>query len=399
MTALLRTLFLCCVCLLPLTTWAEPVATPVPHLAQPLLTPTPPSINAKGYILMDVNSGKVLTALNPEQRMEPASLTKMMTSYVISQAIREGRIHLDDQVHISEKAWRTGGSKMFVKIGDSISVRDLLQGIIVQSGNDACIAMAEFVAGSEESFVSLMNQAAQQLGMKNTHFMDSTGLPDPNHYSTPLDMALLGRALIRDFPEDYKWYSQKWFVYNGIRQPNRNRLLWRDASVDGIKTGHTDAAGFCLVAAAQRNGMRLVSVVMGAPTDAARADDSEALLTYGFRFFETHKLYASASVLKQVTVWQGIHKQLPLGTDQEITLTLPTGQYTNLKLNLDIQKEIKAPIKKGQTLGQLQISLNGATLATYPVVALADDPKAGLFSRMWDAVYLFFKHLFGKREA
>ena len=391
----LRALILVLCLIVPTVLLAEPIPIANPP---PLLTATPPSINAKGYILLDAGSGKVLAAMNPEQRMEPASLTKMMTSYVISQALRQGRIHLNDPVSISAKAWHTGGSKMFVKIGDNVPVQDLLQGIIVQSGNDACIAMAEFIAGSEEGFVSLMNQAAQQLGMKNSHFMDSTGLPDPNHYSTPHDMALLGRALIQDFPEDYKWYSQKWFVYNGIRQPNRNRLLWRDASVDGIKTGHTEEAGFCLVASAQRNGMRLITVVMGAPTDAARADDSEALLTYGFRFFETHHLYAAGSILKQATVWKGIHKQLPLGTAQDIAVTLPTGQYQNLKMSIDIAKEVIAPVKKGQSLGQLKINLNGETIATYPVVALADNPQAGIFSRCWDAICLMFRHLFHKGE-
>jgi D-alanyl-D-alanine carboxypeptidase (penicillin-binding protein 5/6) len=361
-----------------------------PTAAQPQLTPVVPNVNANGFVLMDGASGKILASKNLDQRVEPASLTKMMTSYIVSMALREGRIHLDDLVPISEAAWRTGGSKMFVKVNDHVAVRDLMQGIIVDSGNDACVAMAEFVAGSQDSFVGLMNQEAQRLGMTGTHFMDVNGLPDPNHYTTPHDMAVLARALIYDFPEDYKWYSQKWFAYNGIKQPNRNRLLWRDPSVDGVKTGHTDGAGFCLVASGQRNGTRLISVVMGAPTDAARADDSEQLLTFGFRFFETHKLYSANSELIKARIWSGETEQLPVGVLQDTYVTIPPGQYNNLKTNLTLNNQIKAPVQKGQTLGNLNVTLNGKPVSTIPLVALQDDPKGGIWRRMVDHIRLWF---------
>lgn len=385
--------------LLSTTTLANPPATAQPSIfanmptaatAQPQLTPAVPNINANGFILMDGLSGKILAAKNPDQRVEPASLTKMMTSYIISMAIREGRIHMDDLVPISADAWKTGGSKMFVKVNDRVPVRDLMQGIIVDSGNDACVAMAEYVAGSQDAFVSLMNQEAQRLGMTGTHFMDVNGLPDPNHYTTPRDMATLARALIYDFPEDYKWYSQKWFAYNGIKQPNRNRLLWRDPNVDGVKTGHTDGAGFCLVASGQHNGTRLISVVMGAPTDAARADDSEALLTFGFHFFETHKLYNANSALAQARVWSGAIQQLPVGVLQDTYVTVPPGQFNNLKTSITLTTPIKAPVQKGQPLGNLTITLDGKPVSNIALVALQDDPRGGVWRRMVDHIHSWF---------
>lgn len=364
-----------------------PIATPT---AQTQLTPTAPALNANGFILMDAASGQIIAAKNPDQKMAPASLTKMMTSYIISTALRQGRIHLDDLVPISKEAWQTGGSKMFVKVGTQVSVRELMQGMIVDSGNDACVAMSEFVAGSQDSFVSLMNQQAAALGMTGTHFADVNGLPNPDHYTTPRDMATLARHLIYDFPEDYKWYSQKWFTYNGIKQPNRNRLLWRDASVDGIKTGHTEEAGFCLVASANRNGTRLISVVMGAPTDAARADDNEALLTYGFRFFETHKLYAANATLNNIRVYQGANQQVPVGLNNDLFVVIPAGQYQSLKANLVLNTPVKAPIKKGQQLGNVEVILSGKTINTVPLVALQDDPEGSLWQRMIDRVGLMF---------
>jgi D-alanyl-D-alanine carboxypeptidase (penicillin-binding protein 5/6) len=382
---------------------ANPVTVPTPRanvaltsapvlasIPQPQLTPTAPALTANGYILMDAASGQMIAAKNPDQRMAPASLTKMMTSYIISTALRQGRIHLDDPVPISKEAWQTGGSKMFVKVGAQVPVRDLMQGIIVDSGNDACVAMAEFVAGSQDSFVNLMNQQAAALGMAGTHFADVNGLPNPDHYTTPRDMATLARHLIYDFPEDYKWYSQKWFNYNGIKQPNRNRLLWRDASVDGIKTGHTDEAGFCLVASANRNGTRLISVVMGAPTDAARADDNESLLTYGFRFFETHKLYAADTALNNIRVYQGANSQMPVGLTNDLFVVIPVGQYQNLKANLVLNAPVKAPIKKGQQLGKVEVTLSDKTINTVPLVALQDDPLGSLWQRMSDRVGLLF---------
>lgn len=369
------------------------IATANAHAAmpvQPLATPTPPSINAKGYFLVDGYSGAVLASSNPDERMAPASLTKMMTSYIISGALREGRIHLTDLVPISQEAWKTGGSKMFIKVGDNVSVSDLMQGIIVDSGNDACVAMAEFLAGSQESFVNLMNQQATRLGMKNTHFVDVNGLPDPGHYSTPRDMAILARALVFDFPEDYKWYSQKWFTYNNIKQPNRNRLLWRDPTVDGIKTGHTDDAGYCLVASAYRNNTRLISVVMGAPTDASRADDNQKLLTYGFRFFQTRQLYSANKPLTSVRVWQGANKELPVGLAQDFYVTVPAGQQTRTKATLNINPSIKAPIKKGQQVGMMEVTLNGSSPVTLKLVALQDDPLGNIWRRLADKIAMYF---------
>lgn len=400
--AMLKWVLICAGLLIAITSSyaAEPTSIfstiPTGQPAMPMATPAAPSLSAKGYVLMDAASGKILASQNAEQRMPPASLTKMMTSYIISEAIRVGRVKLDDQVPISEKAWRTGGSKMFVKVNDHVPVRDLMQGIIVDSGNDACVAMAEHVAGSEDAFASLMNQQAALLGMANTHFTDSTGLPDPQHYTTPKDIALLARALVLNFPEDYKWYSQKWFTYNGIKQPNRNRLLWRDPTVDGIKTGHTDEAGFCLVSSAERNGTRLIAVIMGAPTDSARAEDSQRLLNYGFRFFESHKLYAANSVLNKARVWQGKDREIPVGVMQDVYITVMPGQYPNIKTELTLNETIKAPVTKGQTLGSINVMLNGEKISSTPLVALQDDPKAGFISRMADSVSLSIKNLFHK---
>lgn len=357
---------------------------------RPMVTPTAPAINARGYILMDAYSGKILSAKNHELRVAPASLTKMMTSYIISGALRAGRIHLDDAVFISRDAWKTGGSKMFVKVNDRVPVRDLMQGIIVDSGNDACVAMAEFVAGSQESFVNLMNQQAALLGMTSTHFADVNGLPDPQHYTSARDMAILARALIFDYPEDYKWYSQKWFTFNNIKQPNRNRLLWRDPSVDGIKTGHTDDAGYCLVASAVRNNMRLISVVMGAPTDHDRAEDSQKLLNYGFRFFETHKLYAGNASLTQARVWMGEKAEVPAGLARDLYVTVPIGQYGNLKASMNMTLPIKAPIKQGQELGNVEAKLDGKVVASAPLVALEASPTGGILRRMSDRISLLF---------
>lgn len=397
MKKFLRVIILNILVLVPALSWSAQTGTPtVDSVPLPTLTPTSPRIDAKGYVLIDANSGKVLASQNSDQRMPPASLTKMMTSYIISKALREGRIHLDDAVRISEKAWRTGGSKMFVKVGTTVPVRDLMQGIIVDSGNDACVAMAEHVAGTEESFVSLMNQQAALLGMKNTHYMDSTGMPNPQHYTTPQDIAILARALAQDFPEDYKWYSQKWFTYNGIKQPNRNRLLWRDPTVDGIKTGHTDEAGFCLVASGLRNGTRLISVVMGAPTDATRAEGSQSLLNYGFRFFETRKLYAAGTVLSQSRIWMGKQKNIPVGVSSDFYVTIPTGQYAHLKASMDAPPQLKAPVSSGQALGEINVTLNGEKIASAPLVALQSDPVGGLWVRMNDGIALAIHHFFGR---
>lgn len=371
-----------------------PVAAP-----KPLITPTAPIIRAKGYILLDAYSGKIIASDNADLRLSPASLTKMMTSYIVSAAIRSGRIHLDDKVHVSEKAWRTGGSKMFIKVNDEVPVRDLMQGIIVDSGNDASVAMAEFLAGSEESFANLMNQQAVALGMTGTHFMDANGLPHPQHYTTARDMAILARALIFNFPEDYKWYSQKKFTYNNITQPNRNRLLWRDQTVDGLKTGHTDEAGYCLVASAQRGSMRLISVVMGAPSDAIRADDTQKLLGYGFRFYETKKFYAANTAIQKARIWLGDEKFISIGARHDVYVTTSAGLANNLKAAISINNPIKAPVNKGDVLGTMQVSLNNEVVASYPLIALQADPTAGFFSRMTDYVRLGLHKVLGGENA
>lgn len=372
-------------------TVAPAVATPG---QQPKIAPTPPVIRAKGYILMDANSGYILAQENANKRMAPASLTKLMTMYVISVALNQNHIHLTDQVPISEAAWRTGGSRMFVKVGTTVPVQELINGIVVVSGNDASVALAEFVGGNQDSFVQIMNKTAEALGMKNTHFTDATGLPDPNHYSTPYDFALLTRAIINNFPEDYKWYSQKWFSYNNIKQPNRNRLLWRDTSVDGLKTGHTDDAGFCLVASAQRDGMRLIAIIMGAPSDGIRADDAEALLNYGYRNFETHKLYSTNSPLTKARVYMGENKQVGLGVAQDLYITVPKGQYDQLKADVALTDALRAPIKKGENFGKVNVTLNGQTVTSVPLVALTDDPQAGIITRISDRFALLLQHWF-----
>jgi D-alanyl-D-alanine carboxypeptidase (penicillin-binding protein 5/6) len=374
---------------------ANPII-PVPTQPQSLSTPTSPNIDAKGYVLMDAYSGKILGEKNPDEHMAPASLTKLMTMYVISNAIKNGSIHLDDKVRISTKAWQTGGSRMFIKVNDEVPVRDLLHGIVVASGNDASVAMAEYLAGSEESFASMMNDQAKALGMNNSHFVDSNGLPNENHYSTPRDLAILAQAIIKNFPEDYRLYSEKWLTYGGIRQPNRNRLLWRFQYADGLKTGHTDEAGYCLVASALKDGTRLISVVMGAPNDRTRTEDSMRLLTYGFRFFETHKMYGAAKPLTQARVWKGENKEVALGLSQDLFVTVPPGQYKNLHTNFQLKNYIKAPIAKGDVIGTLNIVLNNQTILSKPLIALNNNGKGGMWRSVADSVNFSFHKLFSR---
>lgn len=396
---MLRRTFLIKTLLLALLTssslFANPVI-PVQTQPRPIINPTAPNLDAKGYVLMDAYSGKVLAEKGADERMAPASLTKLMTMYVISAALKNGTIHLDDKVLISTKAWQTGGSRMFVKVNDEVPVRSLLQGIVVASGNDASVAMAEHIAGSEESFASMMNAEAKALGMANSHFVDSNGLPHPDHYSTPRDLAILAQAIIKNFPEDYRLYSEKWFTYNGIRQPNRNRLLWRFQYADGLKTGHTNDAGYCLVASALKDGTRLVSVVMGAPNDNTRTEDSIRLLTFGFRFFETHKLYSAATSLGQARVWKGKQKDVAIGLSQDLYVTMPAGQYKNVHADIKLVEHIKAPVAKGQSIGTLTIALNNTVLAEKPLVALAESSKGGVFRTMADSVNYSFQKLFTK---
>ncbi|MGE4417761.1 MAG: D-alanyl-D-alanine carboxypeptidase family protein, partial [Marinobacterium sp.] len=346
------------------------------------LIPAPPQIAARAYLVMDADTGHVIAADREDERFPPASLTKMMTSYVVEYEIAKGNIALEDMVLVSEKAWRTGGSRMFIQEGTQVSVDDLLHGVIIQSGNDASVALAEHIAGSERAFADLMNQHARLLGMENTHFENATGLPAEDHYSTAIDLAKLGKALINEFPQHYALYSQKYFTYNNIRQPNRNKLLWRDDSVDGIKTGHTDEAGYCLVASAERDDMRLISVVMGSSSEEVRAQESQKLLSYGFRYYRTHALYEAGQVLRDEKVWAGSRDQIRLGVAENLAVTVPRGQTDQLEASIELDKVIKAPVASGDVLGQVQITLQGERVASVPLVALEAVPEGGLFKRI-----------------
>lgn len=369
---------------------------PTANRAQPTLnTPSAPPTTAETYILVEPATGKVLAAKDSEKRMEPASLTKMMTMYLISDALKKGHIRLDDEVLISENAWRTGGSRMFVKVGSRVPVHDLIRGIVIVSGNDACVAMAEHLAGSEEAFAELMNQQAKSLGMKNSHFTDSTGMPAPDHYTTAHDMAILANALIRDFPEYYPWYKEKEFTYNNIHQVNRNRLLWTDPNVDGIKTGHTDSAGYCLVASAKQGDMRLVSAVLRAPSPNKRTEDTRKLFTYGFRFFHHESIYKAGQPIATPRVWYGQEKTIPVGVTQDLAITLSRSEARQIKTVLELPDAIKAPVSKGQVLGHAQVILNNEEAIRVPVIALADDPKGGLWQQISDAIGLLFHRFFG----
>lgn len=355
------------------------------------LIPATPKINADGFLLIDFDSGRILAEKNMNSRMEPASLTKMLTSYVVSSELKRGGISINDMVTISEKAWRMQGSRMFVEVGKKVSVEDLLKGMIIQSGNDATVALAEFVAGSEDAFVSLMNQYAAELGMVDSHFINSTGLPNKDHYTTPNDLAKLARALIRDFPEHYDWYSEKKFTYNNINQYNRNKLLWRNKFVDGIKTGHTESAGYCLVASAKRDNMRLISVVLGTHSEEARAAESQKLLAFGFRFFETHKLYTANETLTTAHIWKGATEQLPLGLEKDLYLTIPKGQYKKLDADMNIDTHIIAPAKKGTSFGTVNVRLGDEQYAERKLVALTDIEKGNLWTSLVDEVKLLFE--------
>ena len=363
--------------------------------AAPIIIPAAPQIGAESYLLIDAATGDVLASENARMRLPPASLTKIMTSYIIADEIEQGRITLDDRVPISVKAWRMEGSRMFIREGTEVSVADLLRGIVIQSGNDASVAMAEYIAGDEEAFAGLMTQTAKSLGMNNTNFMNATGLPDEMHYTTAEDLAVLTRALINRFPEHYAIYSEKYFSYNDIRQANRNALLWRDDSVDGVKTGHTQAAGYCLVASAMENDTRLISVVMGARDERTRAAESQKLLNYGFRYYETVNLYAAGSSLKRVRVWSGLHESLEVGLDDAITLTIPRGGRDQLKAEINLQDVIEAPIERGQSLGALTLSLGDEMVVERPVVALNPVQEAGWLSSTLDDVQLMFIDLTG----
>ena len=353
--------------------------------------PAPPSLNARGYIMVEHFSGEVLAKNNPDQRLEPASLTKLMTAYVTFSELKQGKLGLNDLVTVSEKAWRTPGSRMFIEVGKQVSVEDLLLGMIVQSGNDASVTLAEHVAGTEESFADLMNHYAAELGMTGSHFENSTGLPSPEHYSTATDMATLARALIDRFPDYYRWYAQREFTYNDITQHNRNTLLWRDASVDGLKTGHTEAAGYCLVASAKRGDMRLITVVMGTPSEKARADSSQALMNYGFRFFETHRLYEAGQPLERGRIWKGETEELPVGLAEDFFVTIPRGRYDDLKATMDMRSQLVAPVAAQEVVGKVSVTLDEKPLAEKPLHALAAVAEGGIFRRISDTVLLWFE--------
>ncbi|WP_070968603.1 serine hydrolase [Vibrio sonorensis] len=366
--------------------------------ASPIVVPDAPQIAAKGFVLMDYHSGKVLAEKEMNTKLSPASLTKMMTSYVIGQELARGNINLSDEVTISKNAWAKNfpdSSKMFIEVGTTVSVEDLNRGIIIQSGNDACVAMAEHIAGSEDAFVDLMNAWADSIGMNNTHFGNVHGLDSSNLYSTPYDMALLGTALIRDVPEEYRIYSEKKFTYNGITQYNRNGLLWdKSMNVDGIKTGHTSNAGYSLVSSATEGKMRLVAVVMGTKNANARKSESKKLLSYGFRFFETVAPHKADETFVEEKVWMGDKDTVALGLDQDTYVTLPRGQAKNLKASFILERELEAPIMKGDVVGKLFYQLEGQDIAEYPLLALEDVEQGSLFSRMWDYIVMLMNSFF-----
>ncbi len=370
------------------------VLTVTPTVWAAQIVPSAPQLAAKSYMLMDAASGEVLVEHNGDERLPPASLTKLMTAYIATLEIQKGQISDSDMVTVSEKAWRTGGSRMFIQVNTQVSVDDLLHGIIIQSGNDASVAMAEHIAGSEEAFADLMNSTAQRLGMTNSHFMNATGLPDPDHYSSANDMAKLARAIIYEDPAHYAIYAQKEFFWNNIKQPNRNLLLWRDKTVDGLKTGHTEEAGYCLVASAVRDNMRLISVVFGTDSEQARAAETQKLLTYGFRFFETRTFYQKGTELAQAQVWKGQQDKLKAGLAQDLTMTLPRGQAEKLQAVMSFNSTLTAPIQQGNVIGKVEVKLEDKVVRSTDLVALETIEEGGLFRRFWDSIRLFFYSLF-----
>lgn len=394
-----------CACLLLLSacsdsssTQSTSVAAAIPNVLpasgstqadRPPPIPAPPQVQARGYYVMDFVSGQALAANNENERLEPASLTKLMSAYAVFHALKDGRIKLTDPVTISAHARAQEGSRMFVDVGTQVSVENLIQGMIVQSGNDATVALAEYVAGSEPVFVDLMNQYAQQIGMAGTHFDDASGMPSPQHYTTARDMAQLAAALIRDYPDYYKYYSQRSFTWNKITQPNRNGLLDRDPSVDGLKTGHTESAGFCLVSSAKRDNMRVISVVMGTPSVSAREDASSALLNYGFRFFETRRLFAAGEPVVKARIWKGDADEAGFGVHRDVYVTFPRGQEGTLSAAADLSEPMFAPLSAGKSVGKLRVQQGGNAIGTYDLYPLADMPEAGFFSRLVDDVKLW----------
>lgn len=352
--------------------------------------PSAPNIPAKAYVLMDFQSGSVLAEKNHDQRIEPASLTKIMTAYAVFHELKNGSIKLEDRVLISEAAWRMKGSRMFIEVNKRVDVKSLLLGMIVQSGNDASVALAEHVAGSEETFAALMNKHAETLGMKGTHFVNSTGWPNKEHYTTASDLAILARAIITDFPDFYKWYSVKKYTFNGITQPNRNKLLWIDERVDGIKTGHTESAGFCLITSAENKGMRLISIVLGTKSDKLRISSSRKLLNYGFRFYESHLLYQANEQLTVRRVYKGDVDEIQLGVLKPLYITIPRGQRSKVEASMTLDQNITAPVFKGQQYGTVDINLGKTKIVSRELVSITDIPEGGFWSRMIDSFILLF---------
>lgn len=368
---------------------------PTPKMPTPTVIPSPPNVAAESYLLIDYHSGHVLAEKRSQERVEPASLTKIMTGFVVINELSNGNMKLDDMVTISKKAWKMPGSKMFIEVGKKVSVKDLIKGMVIQSGNDASVALAEHIAGSEEVFAQLMNKYASKLGMTGTNYMNATGLPHPEHYTTAHDLSLLTKALITKFPEQYAWYSEKKFTFNGITQYNRNKLLWQDPTVDGLKTGHTESAGYCLVSSAKRENDRLISIVLGTTSSKMRIQESQKLLNYGFRFFETHKLYDAAQRLNDVKVWEGTRDLIGVGLQQDLFITIPRGQYKNIKIESSVNPEIKAPLDQGQELGKLTITLGDQTIIEKPLVALDTVEEGSFFKKVIDQMKLFVNGIIG----
>ena len=380
---------------LPLAVMAQSPPRPTPTPPKGLPTPAAPSLGANSYILVDFNSGHVLVESNPDMPVEPASITKVMTSYVVFTELAGGDINLSDTVTVSETAWRTGGSRMFIEPSMKPTIEQLLKGMVIQSGNDASVALAEHLAGTEEAFAGLMNHYATQLGMTNSNFMNATGLPHEDHYTTARDVATLSIALIEDFPELYRWYSEKEYSFNNIRQHNRNNLLWRDPAVDGLKTGHTEAAGYCLAASAKRDGMRLISVVLGSGSESSRVNESQSLLNYGFRFFETIQLYKAGQELAQGKVWKGEVDEIRLGIKDELFVTIPRGRYEELDAQVEMRPELIAPLAEGEKVGQISIRLEDLEITSRGLVVLEAVPEDGFFGRTWDGMSMWIGGLFG----
>jgi D-alanyl-D-alanine carboxypeptidase (penicillin-binding protein 5/6) len=386
--ALILSTLLLCFC-----SFAKAEILPLVPTNNKMIIPPPPTIEAKAFLLEDANSGAIIAQKNIHERIPPASLTKLMSLYLAFSAIKNQTIALEDKVRVSKKAWKTGGSRMFLKHGHLVTVRDLIQGVIVDSGNDATVALAEYIAGGVGPFIKMMNRQAELLHMKNSNFEDPTGLPSKNHYSTAYDLGILARDIVTQFPAQYHWFSQKHFTYNAIEQPNRNRLLWRYRSADGMKTGHTKAAKYCLIASAKKDGMRLISIVLGAPTDEVRAENSIKLLNYGFRFYRSHEVIKENQILTKIRVWKGKEKSVSLLAKNSVNVTAPAGSSHDFTIHLDVNKNIVAPIAKGQVLGTANIKQKETVIASIPLIAEKADPKGNFWRRTYDSVTSTFSHM------